>query len=176
MTQPFDRSARLYGDALLVSGDRILESDATVYDRHRDALIRYATAIVGPSQAEDVVSTVVLRTISKRTLSSLDRPDAYLFRAVLNESRSRMRRPQPVELPEEIGHVDGELHDDTVLQAVLSLPTQQRAATYLVYWEDRTNAEAADLMGVRTGTVKRYLHDARKTLGKVLGEDLSDDL
>jgi len=159
-----------------MSGDHILESDATVYDRHRDALIRYATAIVGPSHAEDVVSTVVLRTISKRSLSSLDRPDAYLFRAVLNECRSRMRRNQPVELPDEIGHVDGELPDDSVLQAVLSLPAQQRAATYLVYWADRTIAEAADLMGLRTGTVKRYLHDARKTLSRVLGEELSGDL
>ena len=128
------------------------------------------------SHAEDVVSTVVLRTLSKRSLTSLDRPDSYLFRAVLNESRSRSRRTQPIELPAEIGQVEDPGVDTTVLEVVLRLPTQQRAATYLVYWADCSVSEAADLMGVRDGTVKRYLHDARRNLRKVLREEYHDGI
>ena len=151
-------------------------SDAEIYDRHRDALIRYASALVGPSHAEDILSTVVLRTLSRRTLASLDRPDAYLYRAVLNESRSRMRRIQPVELPAEIGQFEDPDVDHSVLEAVLRLPTQQRAATYLVYWADCSVAEASRLMGVREGTVKRYLHDARRNLRRSLPEEFHDDI
>lgn len=156
--------------------DQASDTDAAIYNKHRDALIRYASALVGPSNAEDVVSTVVLRTLNRRSLGSLDRPDAYLFRAVLNESRSRMRRQQPVELPPEIGHVDNPEVDPTVLEAVLRLPAQQRAATYLVYWTDRSVAQTADLMGVREGTVKRYLHDARKALRRALPEEAHDGI
>lgn len=152
------------------------DGDAEIYSRYRNALIRYATALVGPSQAEDVLSTVVLRAISKRSLASLDRPDSYLFRAVLNESRSRMRRAQPIELPNEIGVVDDPNGDTTILEAVLRLPTQQRAATYLVYWADCSIADAARLIGVREGTVKRYLHDARRNLAKSLPEEYHDGI
>jgi RNA polymerase sigma-70 factor (ECF subfamily) len=56
------------------------------------------------------------------------------------------------------------------MQAVLDLPPQQRAATYLVYWAGLTVAETADLIGIRPGTAKRYLHLARRTLKGVLDE------
>ncbi len=143
-------------------------TDEEIYSVHRQGLVRYATALVGPSHAEDVVSAVVLRTISKRKLSSLDNAEAYLFRAVLNESRSRLRRTRTVEFPEEMGQASDPDIDTTILDAVMGLPPQQRAATYLVYWADRSVAEAAALIGVGPGTVKRYLHDARKSLRKSL--------
>jgi RNA polymerase sigma-70 factor (ECF subfamily) len=55
-----------------------------------------------------------------------------------------------------------------VYAAVAGLPAQQRAATYLVYWLDMSIADAARTMGVRAGTVKRYIHLARKTLEGIL--------
>ncbi len=55
-----------------------------------------------------------------------------------------------------------------VTAAVLGLPPQQRAATYLVYWADQSIQETAALMGVRPGTVKRYLHLARRRIKGVL--------
>jgi DNA-directed RNA polymerase specialized sigma24 family protein len=33
-----------------------VESDAEIYIKYRDDLLRYATSLVGPDQAEDVVS------------------------------------------------------------------------------------------------------------------------
>ena len=61
-----------------------VEFDAEVYIKYRDDLLRYATSLVGPDQAEDVVSTVVLRTMRGRGLAELDRPHAYLMKSVLN--------------------------------------------------------------------------------------------
>lgn len=49
-------------------------------------------------------------------------------------------------------------------QAVLRLPTQQRAAVYLVYWEDLEPQQAARLLGVRPATLRRYLFLARQKL------------
>ena len=55
-----------------------------------------------------------------------------------------------------------------VLAAVLALPIQQRAATYLVYWVGHTMAETAELMGLGEGTVKRYVSLARTSLREAL--------
>jgi RNA polymerase sigma-70 factor (ECF subfamily) len=51
----------------------------------------------------------------------------------------------------------------------------QRSATYFVYWADMSVAEAAAVMGVRPGTVKRYLHLARAKLEGVLDEHVNAD-
>ena len=58
--------------------------DAAIWAQHRDELTRYATVLVGPSEADDVLSTVVLRLLRRRSLGDLSDPRAYLFRSVLN--------------------------------------------------------------------------------------------
>ena len=137
--------------------------DATIYDRHRAALHRYATALIGPTDAEDVVSAVVTRVIErKRGLTSLEEPLPYLLRAILNEVRDRHRRTTPDPLPDEwAGRSDptGE-----VLDALWRLPARQRAVLYLHYWERSPVKEIARTLGVAEGSVKRYLHLGRRRL------------
>lgn len=142
--------------------------DEAIYRKNRDDLVRYATVLVSSTAAEDVVSTVVLRTLARRRLIDLDDARAYLFRAVLNESRTRLsRRRMPLTRD---GAADDQMVDPQpeVLAAVVALPAQQRAATYLVYWEGMSIAETSALMGIRPGTAKRYLHLARRALKGVL--------
>lgn len=55
-------------------------SDETIYTKHKDDLIRYATALVGPADAEDVLSTVVLRVLERRSLTDLDDARPYFRR------------------------------------------------------------------------------------------------
>jgi len=144
-----------------------VESDADVYVKYRDDLLRYATSLVGSGQAEDVVSTVVLRTMSRRSLAGLENPHAYLMKGVLNESRSVWRRGSTEPLSEvESRHLPGEVVE--TLDALWRLPVRQRAAAFLFYWEDCTVYEVAELMDVRSGTVKRYLHNARQRLKRSL--------
>lgn len=147
-------------------------SDEVIYTKLKDDLVRYATALVGPVDAEDVLSTVVLRTLQRRSLNDLENARAYLFRAVLNESRGlhRRRRIPPVEPPglaEEMVIPDG---DREVVNVLRALAPRQRAAVYLVYWEDLSIADAAAAMGARPGTVKRYLHLARRSLKGTLND------
>lgn len=145
--------------------------DETIYRKNRDDLIRYATVLVGPAGAEDVVSVVVLRILAKRRLQDLEEPRAYLFRAVLNECKTRLSRRRTHLSITEVGGMPADDLQPQIIQAVFDLPPQQRAATYLVYWAGMTVAETADLMGIRPGTVKRYLHLARRTLKGVLDEN-----
>ncbi|HSG80288.1 MAG TPA: sigma-70 family RNA polymerase sigma factor [Acidimicrobiia bacterium] len=147
-----------------------LDRDAEIYRSISGELVRFATALVGPDEAADVVSTVVVRVLSKRRLADLDEPRPYLYRAVLNEARSNHRRTGRVVvgLPATLPAAPGAEDHGEVVEAVRRLPQRQRAATYLVYWMGCTTAEAAQLMGARTGTVGRYLHLARKNMRRVL--------
>jgi DNA-directed RNA polymerase specialized sigma24 family protein len=79
-------------EGVLLRGLGVRSSDREIYEKHAADLIRYATVLVGPDQAPDIVSTVVLRVLKRRSLGDLDDPKAYLFRSVMNECRSWGRR------------------------------------------------------------------------------------
>ena len=138
--------------------------DESIYTKVKDDLIRYATVLVGPDEADDVVSTVMVRVLRKRSLSSLEEPRAYLFRSVLNEARGTFRGHRSTTLPLEHGSTVMPEPDWAVIQAVADLPPRQRAAVFLRYWDDLPIAEVADLMGTRPGTIKRYLHLAHRSM------------
>jgi RNA polymerase sigma-70 factor (ECF subfamily) len=150
-------------------------NEAEIWLACKDDLVRYAAVLIGPGDAEDVVSTVVVRVLSGRRLGDLEDARRYLFKSVLNECRTRAVRRREglslVDLPEP----PPEEPRPEVLEAVLSLPMAQRAATYLVYWADLSVGETARLMGTRPGTVKRYLHLARGKLKGVLDERIHID-
>lgn len=149
-------------------------TDREVYESVSRDLIRFATAIVGHHDASDVVSTVVTKTLARRGgLAGLRDPKTYLMTAVHNEAtslrRQRARRNTiPVADPiVEVPAVDG--HDTTSITAVVeALPTRQRAAAYLVFYQEHTPTEAAEIMGCRPGTVRRYLHLAREKLRETI--------
>ena len=147
-------------------------NDEEIYSRHRDELMRFSRVLVGPDQAADVLSSVIVRILSKRHLSDLDDARPYLYRAVLNEARSFQRKRVHLNglVPDSIPANPVPSADPEVLSAVGALPPRQRAAIFLVYWEGYTPTEAADLMHARPGTVRRYLHLARQHLKGVLND------
>ena len=151
-------------------------SDRDVYEAIAPGLMRFATALAGPSDAADVVSAVVVRVLGKRALSSLEKPEAYLMQAVMNEvrqlhrGRSRQRRAMVRVGPGPSARDTAEIVRTDLTDAVMALPPQQRAAAYLVYWCDYTAAEAAELMGWNDGTVRRYLHIVRSKLERFTNE------
>lgn len=140
--------------------------------------MKFAASLVGPDHADDLVSEVVVSTLQRRPLVSLDNPQSYLMQAVLNRARSShqrfsreremLSRVAPASSTNESGY-DLVVGDD-LLRTVAALPMQQRAAIYLVYWEDLEPAEAAELIGVRPATLRRYLHLARTKLRRYLDE------
>ena len=154
----------------------MVTTDRDVYEAVAPALVRFATALVGPSDAADVVSTVVVRVLAKRPLSSIEKPEAYLMQAVMNEvrqlhrGRTRQRAAVVRVGPGPDARDTAEVARTDLTDAVMALPPQQRAAAYLVYWCDYSAAEAARLMGWSDGTVRRYLHLVRNRLGRFASE------
>ncbi len=149
--------------------DKVMD-DATIWRKHKDELIRYATVLVGPVAAEDVLSGVIERILRRRgSLVQLEDARPYLFKAVLNEARNHLRRSarHPGAWTGDLAVMPPDVRPD-VTCAVARLPERQRAAVYLTYWRDLPTAEVAALMGCRAGTVKRYLHLARKRLERTL--------
>lgn len=149
-------------------------TDAEIYESLRWDLIRYATALAGPDDAPDLVSGAVTNVLhAKGGLAELRDAKPYLMRAILNEARmrhrSRTRRPAVVmaNVPD-VGHAPDHDH---VLDVVQALPPRQRAATFLVYYEQYTPTEAAEAMGCRPATVRRYLSIARDKLREALLDD-----
>lgn len=152
-------------------------TDQTIYEELRHSLMRFAASLVGPQKAADLVSEVMVSTLQKHTLSSLENPKAYLMQSVANRARSSYRRdsresaalsrlPDPNQAPDP-ALVSADLD---LQRTVAALPPQQRAAIYLIYWEDMTPTDAAELIGVRPATFRRYLHLAHKKLRSHLDE------
>lgn len=158
----------------MITATDVMDNEA-VYRSYSVELTRYATGLVGPFDAPDVVTDACLKAFGSRGWPDVVDRRAYLYKAVLtvaNDHHRRtlsrrlreMRAAGRDDLPDPTGSVD----DVEVLEAVRRLSVQQRAAVFLTYWEDLTPDTVAERMGVSTGTVKRHLARARKRLGEWL--------
>ena len=63
------------------------EGHADVYARHAGELVRFATVLAGPSGADDLVASAVVKAFTNPGWPDVQNQRAYLFRAVLNEAR-----------------------------------------------------------------------------------------
>jgi RNA polymerase sigma factor (sigma-70 family) len=139
-----------------------------------DDLVRFATAMVGPSDAADVVSEAFASVLSggEDRWCRVREPRAYLFRAVANAARMWARggaRRRRRELRWPVDTVVGELlADPSVRRALDGLSVRQRAALFVTYWLDASPSEAASMLGVSEGAVKRHLARGRAALREVL--------
>jgi RNA polymerase sigma-70 factor (ECF subfamily) len=146
--------------------------DAEIYRKHAGELIRFATALAGPSGAEDVLATAVVRAMESPRWPGIDNKRAYLFRAVLNESlrdrRSTERRLRREVRVAQTERVDASPADADVLAAISKLSVRQRAVVFLTYWSDLEIGSVAELLGVSARTVERELTNARRHLERIL--------
>lgn len=143
-----------------------------LWRQYADELLRFATVLVGPFDASDIVVDAFLRCAAASAATEVENQRAYLFRAVNNRAldlrRARQRRwardlaailPATSTTPDPL--VD-------VRRAVAALSVAQRAVVYLVYWEDQTERSAAETLQISPGTVRRHLTRARTHLRKAL--------
>lgn len=133
-------------------------------------LFRLATVLVGPHDAHDVVVDAFLRVAA--TLSPIRDSRTYLARAVINRAND-LRRANGRRWQRDLAAVGPASTDapDTfvdVRRAVAGLSLAQRSVVYFVYWEDCTERQTADVLGVTPGTVRRHLVRARDHLRKAL--------
>jgi len=157
---------------------RVDATDATeaLYLRHGDELMRFATSLVGPSDAADLVSVAFVGAMSSGTLATAEHPRAYLYRCVLNAARSNARSGGRRRLREDRDAAlqptttSGPDTDPEVWAALGKLSERQRAVVYLTYWMDLAPTAIAELLDLSTGSVKKHLDRGRAALRTTLGD------
>lgn len=156
------------------TNQRELSSDAEIYATYADDLVRFATGLVGRSDAQDVVSAAVLRSISSKRWSTVENARAYLYQAVVNQARNEFRDRQRRWAKELRAAVDDRSHMSEyrpdVLEAVKALSLRQRAVVVLSYWEGLPVSEIGPRLGISEGAVRRHLARARSRLRVMLDE------
>ncbi|WP_238007227.1 SigE family RNA polymerase sigma factor [Dactylosporangium sp. AC04546] len=134
--------------------------DALVAERG-GALLGTATLLAGSrAEGEDLLQAALERLVRHWNRVHGDK-EGYLRRTLyhlaVDEWRSRRRRPEVLAEVEPPGQPDGTdaVHlRHALVQALSGLPPRQRAVLVLRYWEQLTEAEAAETLGCSVGTVK----------------------
>ena len=143
-------------------------------EKHENTLFRAALAILGDVQeAEDAVQDTFLRYLEKRPeLRDRDHEKAWLLKVTANRCKSILRtwkRHPAVELLDVYPVPDTDSRE--LVEAILALPANQRAAVHLHYYEGYTSEEIGAILGQRPGTVRSHLSRARDSLRRYLSDD-----
>lgn len=148
--------------------------------RHRTAAYRTALRLTGdPHAAEDIAQDALIAAWKSLRLFREDSSFAtWLYRIVVNQARNsvRGRRDVPVaEVPEQRVMPGAEAEatqragERRIVEAIVALPFEQRAALVLRLFEDLTYEEIGQVLGASPDAVRGRLHRARNRLGKALG-------
>jgi RNA polymerase sigma factor (sigma-70 family) len=146
------------------------------FRQHSTDLLRFATLLVGPADAPDVVSEAVTATLARRSLDGVENVRAYWFRAVLytasrHHQRASGRRRREARFAGREASKDDSLEPTDARRLLVGLSAQQKAVVFLTYWHDLPPASVAELLGVSDGTVRKQLARARVHLREVIIDD-----
>jgi RNA polymerase sigma-70 factor (sigma-E family) len=129
-----ERGSALLGTAVLLTGSRAAGED--LLQAALERLVRHWSKVYGDKEG-----------FLRRTL----------YRLAVDQWRARKRRPEVLAQVEPPGQPDGTdgIHlRQALVEALAALPPRQRAVLVLRYWEQLTEAEAAEVLGCSVGTVK----------------------
>jgi RNA polymerase sigma factor (sigma-70 family) len=147
-------------------------SDAEAYEKYSDELVRFATMLVGPSNAEDVVADAVLRVFGSQSWLTVTNRRAYLYRSVLAQASSTGRSTRR-RLAREQRFAGSESHDEPMLRpellaALRALTVRQRAVVFMTYWLDQTTQATSQVLHMSERTVQRDLESAYRRMERHL--------
>ena len=164
-------------DLVVLAQHGDLEAFTSLVRAYQDVAVGYAYAWLGDlSLAEDAAQEAFFEAY--RTLAALREPAAFAawLRRIVRKhcDRETRRRREEINVSAAERMPCGELtaeerllateRDEVVRALVDTLPAAQREALVLYYFEGRSVTECAQFLDVPVGTVKRRLHDARRTL------------
>lgn len=156
-----------------------------LFVRHRGTLLRYAERLTGSSDdAADLVQETYYRVL-RRPLSTQFEAVAkvYLFQILQNLAKDSYRRnhrrfvsshadlddglPDDSPTPEEL--VASEQRVSALFDAMMRLPSEQRAVLLLSREQGMTMEDVAGHLGISKRTAERRLHTALESLLQVSG-------
>ena len=134
--------------------------DALVAERG-NALLATAVLLTGSRPAGEDLLQAALERLMRHWHKVRGDKEGYLRRTMyhlaVDQWRSRKRRPEVlvfVEPPGQSDDTDAMHLRQALVQALAKLPPRQRAVLVLRYWEQLSEAEAAETLGCSIGTIK----------------------
>jgi RNA polymerase sigma-70 factor (sigma-E family) len=158
--EPGDDAEQGHADQPAVIDDPEFREYVTARGR---ALLRTAYLLTGNlADAEDLVQAALAKTyLAWDRIEDRGALDGYVRRAMVNTHISWWRRRRVQEFPTDelpdqavADHAGDSDLSETLRRAIDRLPHRMRAAVVLRYYEDMTEAEVAERLGVSLGTVK----------------------
>lgn len=144
-----------------------------LYHRHASDAVRLAYLLTGDaSLAQDVAHEAFVR-VGRRLfgLRSPEHAKAYLYKTTVNLCRGRFRRQKAERAaterlrggPAVQPSVDVAERDE-LWRALLTLPVRQRSALFFRYYEDLSEAGAADALGCSVSALKSLVNRGLREL------------
>jgi RNA polymerase sigma-70 factor (sigma-E family) len=158
------------------------DADFTAYLHARQGrLLRTAYLLTGDQhQAEDLLQTSLAKLyLAWDRVHDRESVDAYVRRIMVNEHnslwrRAWRRREQPTDSVPDLAATSPAYDDGAgaaLWAAVQTLPRKARAVLVLRYYEELTEAETAEVLGIAVGTVKSQTSRALATLRERAASD-----
>ncbi len=147
-----------------------------IYNRQVDTVYRICFSFMkNTADAEDMVQETFLRLLRCGVgFVSEEHEKAWLIVTASNVCRDTLkkwwRKTESIDDPA-LALQQPPFEIDEVLSAIMTLPTDQKTAVYMYYYESYTTAEIADYLQCSRATVRSRLSRARKTLKYKLGGD-----
>lgn len=152
---------------------RARESFEEYVAARRGALLRTAYLLAGQhADAEDLVQLALVRAVPHwRRIS--DDPEPYVRKILAREATNRWRRRRWREvstdvLPETAGDPTDPTDREVLRQALMRLSPRQRAVVVLRYFDDLTEQQTAQVLGIGLGTVKSHGREAMARLRQLI--------
>jgi RNA polymerase sigma-70 factor (sigma-E family) len=159
-------------------GARVLQQDRDAFDAFVRArlphLLRLGRALTGSEQAgADLVQDALERSLMRWSRIESDNPEGYVRRVMVTRNISAWRRVRRERLTADVPETSYDVaqRDPALWAALGKLPPRQRAVIALRYYEDLTEAETAQLLGISAGTVKSQASKAMARLRELLAAD-----
>lgn len=162
--------------------ERIAEGDQTAFAilvrRHTVRFYRVAYRFCGSrSEAEDMVQEAFLKLWERPAMWQVGRNTAFttwFYRVVVNLCLDYKKKKRPALLVDDSWVADErETHEEIMLHdekqrwldaQIDALPERQRTALNLCFYEELSNQEAAEIMGIRLKALQSLLIRAKTTL------------
>jgi RNA polymerase sigma-70 factor (ECF subfamily) len=168
-------------DAPIGSATEVAVSELTfdeLFANEYKTLFRSLFLITGNTQdAEELMQDAFLKVWERwDRVSRMENPNGYLFRVAMNAARSRLRR---LRTAAKHAVVTGSVEDpfaaadlrDELVRALARLSERQRMALVLTDLLDLPADQAADVLQVRTPTIRSLASQARAALRVTMGAD-----
>ncbi|MCR6725445.1 RNA polymerase sigma factor [Agrobacterium fabrum] len=175
-----DPDAKLVAD--VAAGD--IRAMRTLVEAKLPRIMALASRMLGdPVEAEDVAQETFLRIWKHAGTwrQGAARFDTWIHRVALNLCYDRLRKRREISVAEPSDLADARQSPETggadvnegeaVGRALSLIPERQREAIILVYYQEMSNREAADIMHVSVDALESLLSRGRRALQKILNED-----